>query len=71
MSIARIFSCDWRDCRASDQTTGTRPHPSFLMVSGGGAARGLHFCSWDCLLRHAAEKPPAVEVVPIGVTDGD
>jgi len=26
--------------------------------------RSLHFCSWDCILKHAAEIPP-VEVIPM------
>jgi len=68
VSIDRIFYCDWRECGASMQTTGTRPHPSFLTITGGGASRTLHFCSWDCVLKHAAEKPPAVEIVEL--TDG-
>jgi hypothetical protein len=30
----------------------------------GDAGRPLHFCSWDCVLKHAAEIPP-VEVVAV------
>lgn len=28
----------------------------FLVVSEGGTA--MHFCGWDCVLRHAATKEP-------------
>jgi hypothetical protein len=28
------------------------------------AGRTLHFCSWDCILKHAAEMPP-IEIVPV------
>ena len=61
MSIERIFYCDWRECETHAQTASTRV-VSFLTVTEG-AGRSLHFCSWDCVLKHAAEKPP-VEVVP-------
>ena len=61
MSIERIFYCDWRECDTHLQTASTRPSSSFMTVTEG-ASRSLHFCSWDCILRHAAEKPP-VEVV--------
>jgi hypothetical protein len=37
---------------------------SFLTVEEG-ADRTLHFCSWDCVLRHAGEVPP-VEIVVVG-----
>jgi hypothetical protein len=64
MSIERVFYCDWRECEGHMRTAGTRP-ATFITVTEGGAGRSLHFCSWDCLLRHAAEKPP-VEVVALG-----
>lgn len=63
MSIERIFYCDWRECETHMQTTSTRPM-SFLTVTEG-AGRSQHFCSWDCILKHAAEIPP-VEVIPFG-----
>ncbi len=61
MSIERIFYCDWRDCSTHMQTAGARP-VSFLTVTGDG--RTLHFCSWDCVLKHAGEIPP-LEVVAL------
>ena len=63
MSVERIFYCDWRECDAHTRTASARPGMSFLTITGdaGGA---LHFCSWDCVLRHAAEIPP-IEVIPV------
>lgn len=63
MSIERIFYCDWRECDGHVQTARLRPRSMFLTVTEG-AGRPLHFCSWDCILKHAAEKPP-VEVIPV------
>lgn len=63
MSIERIFYCDWRECDGHVQTARNRPKAMFLTVTGAG--RPLHFCSWDCILKHAAEKPP-VEAIPVG-----
>jgi hypothetical protein len=64
MSIERIFYCDWRDCEGSVQTVRPRPRQLFLTVTGS-AGLPLHFCSWDCVLKHAAEMPP-VEVIQPG-----
>lgn len=62
MSIERIFYCDWRDCETHVRTASARPQASFLTVTES-AGRALHFCSWDCVLKHAAEFPP-VETIP-------
>ncbi len=62
MSIERIFICDWRECDGHQRTASARPS-AFITVTEG-AGRSQHFCTWDCLLRHAAEKPPT-EVVPL------
>ncbi len=56
MSIERVFYCDGPDCERHVRTTGTRP-PAFVTVTED-AGRELHFCTWDCVLRHAADKPP-------------
>ncbi len=61
MSIERIFYCDWRDCEGHVRTASPRP-ASFITVTEG-TGRSQHFCTWDCVLKHAAEKPP-VQVVP-------
>lgn len=56
MSIERIFHCDGPDCERNVKTTRTRPE-MFLTVSERGGPP-LHFCGWDCVLRHAATKEP-------------
>jgi hypothetical protein len=66
MSISRVYSCDWRECNHHVQTGGLRP-PLFLTVEADGGDP-LHFCTWDCVLRYAAEKPPC-ETIPMGVAD--
>ena len=63
MSVERIFYCDWRECEAHTRTVSTRPGMSFLTVAVD-ADDALHFCSWDCILKHAAEMPP-VELVQL------
>jgi hypothetical protein len=63
MSISRVYRCDWRECNHHVQTASLRP-PLFLTVNSG-AGSSLHFCTWDCVLRYAAEKPPC-ETIPLG-----
>jgi hypothetical protein len=63
MSIERIFYCDGPECEAHIRTASPRPQGEFITVTES-ASRPLHFCSWDCILKHAAEIPP-VEVVPL------
>jgi hypothetical protein len=63
MSIERIFYCDWRDCETHTRTASSRPI-SFMTITES-AGPSLHFCSWDCILKHAAEKPP-VEIMALG-----
>jgi hypothetical protein len=63
MSIERVFHCDWRECEAHARTASTRPPVVFITVTEG-AGRSAHFCSWDCILKFAAEKPPA-EAIPL------
>ncbi len=62
MSIERIFYCDGPDCERHVQTASRRPAAGFVFVTQGGSAATLHFCTWDCVLKYAATKPP-VEVV--------
>jgi hypothetical protein len=62
MSIERIFYCDGPDCERHVQTRGRRAE-TFVSVSDGGSAV-LHFCTWDCVLKYAAAKPPSEVVVP-------
>jgi hypothetical protein len=42
-----------------------RPNGEFITITES-AGHPLHFCSWDCILKHAAEVPP-VEMVPMDV----
>jgi hypothetical protein len=65
MSIERIFYCDWRECERHVHTASTRPETFITLSEGHGPAQ--HYCGWDCVLKQAAEKPPA-EV--ISVEDG-
>ena len=62
VAIERVFYCDWRECDHHAQTANPRPVVFLTVTERGG--RALHFCSWDCVLKHAAEKPP-VEVIPL------
>jgi hypothetical protein len=61
MSIERIFYCDWRECTGHMQTASTSASPLLTVTEGAG--RSLHFCDWDCLLKHAAEKPPTETIL--------
>jgi hypothetical protein len=62
MSIERVYYCDWRECENHARTASAHPPTSFLVVRED-ADHSQHFCGWDCLLKFAAEKPPA-EVIP-------
>jgi hypothetical protein len=66
MSIERIFHCDWRECDRHVQTAGTSAYPFITVTEGPG--RALHFCDWDCVLKHAGEKPP-VEQLPLTASE--
>jgi hypothetical protein len=66
MSIRRVYSCDWRECNHQVHSAGSRP-PLFLTVTEGPGS-SLHFCSWDCVLKHAGEKPPC-EAIPLAAAD--
>lgn len=60
MSIERVFHCDESECEAHVHTLRLRPEADFLVVSeDGSAANDLHFCTWDCVLKYAATKPPS------------
>jgi hypothetical protein len=63
MSIERLFYCDGPDCNRHVQTRRARPELFLTVSERGGPA--LHFCGWDCVLRHAAAKEPAV-VIHVG-----
>ncbi len=57
MSIERTFYCDWRDCDAHTRTAAEEPGMGFVTISEEDSVT-RHFCSWDCVLKQAAETPP-------------
>jgi hypothetical protein len=61
--IERVFYCDGPDCERHVRTAGPRAS-AFLTVTEG-VGQSQHFCSWDCVLRFAADKPPT-EVLAAG-----
>jgi hypothetical protein len=63
MSIERVFYCDGPDCPGHVRTARLRPDGYITVTEGTG--RSQHFCTWDCVLRFAAEKPPT-ELVQVG-----
>jgi hypothetical protein len=56
MAIERVFYCDGPECERHVRTTSARPASGLLTLTGDG--KPLHFCGWDCVLRHAAKKEP-------------
>jgi hypothetical protein len=63
VAIERTFHCDGPDCERHVTTALPRPQAGFIFVTDGSTA-ALHFCTWDCVLRYAAAKPP-VELVAL------
>lgn len=49
--------CDGKDC---DSWTYHPEEHSFITLEWEGDV--LHFCTWDCVLRYAAQFPPTDEV---------
>jgi len=70
MAIDQIFMCDGPDCTGSIRTAADFPSTGFIRTyeRWPGFDSEHHFCTWDCLLRFAAARPP-VEVV--GLIDED
>jgi hypothetical protein len=56
VAIERAFHCDGPDCERHVRTAATKPASGLLTITGDG--RPLHFCGWDCVLRHAGTKEP-------------
>ena len=69
MSIERVFHCDGPECERFVRTLRLRPE-MFLTVSEHGGPN-LHFCGWDCVLRHAATKEPEQVIAGSGPFDAD
>jgi hypothetical protein len=62
VSIERIFYCDWHECDAHTRTVADTPGMGFVTIIEDDCPT-RHFCSWDCVLKHAAGTAP-VETVP-------
>lgn len=69
MSIERLFHCDGPDCERYARTQRLRPEMFLTVSERGGPA--LHFCGWDCVLRHAAAKEPEQVVAAAGLSERD
>ncbi len=67
MSVQRVFHCDGPECEAHIQTHAERPATFLTVFEEPGypheQRHELHFCSWDCVLKHAATIEPT-EVIP-------
>lgn len=72
LSIERVFHCDGPECdrRIRIPTTRARPRPDTGLLTVTGDGGPLHFCGWDCVLRHAAQKEPET-IVPGSPLAGD
>ncbi len=65
MAIERVYRCDGPECEGHARTASARAPVGFIVATERAGGSPLHFCTWDCVLRFAAEKPP-VELVAIG-----
>lgn len=61
MSIDRTYRCDGPECQSNCSEAAHRELP-FLTITGDGPT--LHFCTWDCVLKHAATKEPTEVIRP-------
>jgi hypothetical protein len=62
MSIERVYHCDWRECDSHVETASPGPPTVFISVEEDAGRLTQHFCSWDCLLMFAGEKPPVLTI---------
>ncbi len=53
--IERVFHCDGPDCERHWNQAAHRELEMPVITNTGPT---LHFCGWDCVLRHAATKEP-------------
>ncbi len=61
--IERIFHCDWKGCDAHVHTIAAKPESPgwFTVTETGQDTKPLHFCTWDCILKYAAQfEPPTI-----------
>jgi hypothetical protein len=57
VSVERTFRCDGPDCERHMVTQKTVPE-AFLTVTQPIDSLEMHFCGWDCVLRHAGQQEP-------------
>lgn len=62
MAVETIHHCDWRDCDSHVRTASPGPPTAFIAVEEDAGRSTQVFCSWDCLLLFASEKPPALTI---------
>lgn len=71
MAVERIYYCDGPDCGDGEpcHMTSSAPPPylpgGFVETrqSDASGEASLFFCSWDCVMKFAAGRPPS-EVIP-------
>lgn len=70
MSLEHVHHCDGPDCERHARVLATlgRPPVSFMTVVQHEAP-DLHFCGWDCVLRHASRIEPEQVIDPAGSDD--
>jgi hypothetical protein len=57
VSVERTYFCDGLACERKISEAAAKGAPgSLLTIAGDGD--DLHFCGWDCVLRHAGTKEP-------------
>lgn len=64
MSVRHTYTCDGPRCNAHITTAADMPGGGFLTVTERTGFNHepdvtLHFCTWDCAIRHGATLEPA------------
>jgi hypothetical protein len=64
VAVERTFYCDGPDCEGHIRTMADFPSDGFIKTyeRWPGFDAEHHFCTWDCLLRFAAARPPVTVV---------
>jgi hypothetical protein len=62
MTTEQVYYCQRDGCERHARTAGPPPL-GFITVTEDAGRSQSYFCSWDCLLFFAGEKPPA-ETIP-------
>lgn len=64
MSVDRTFRCDGPECESFVMTTKDDAPDFITAVERFDAPSTFHFCTWDCVLRFAAQVEPS-ETIPL------